>query len=118
MEKTFAKVESLADNIKEYINTRIDTAKLTAAEKTSSIVAHAVVVIIISIFLLFFLVLASIALALLISVWTGKPWLAFLIVAALYLVGALVVWLAREKWIRLPVMNAFILQLFRNDEED
>ena len=40
MEKTFARVEELADTIKEYVNTRIESVKLSAAEKSSAVVAN------------------------------------------------------------------------------
>ena len=40
MEKAFAKVEELADTIKEYVNTRIDAVKLNAAEKSSAVISN------------------------------------------------------------------------------
>lgn len=118
MEKTFAKVEELADNIKEYVNTRIDAVKLNAAERSSSIIANIVAgLIVLAVFMLFFL-FCSIALAFGLGGLIGKTWAGFLIVAGLYLIIGIVVWTARVKIIQLPVMNALIKQLFREDDEE
>lgn len=118
MEKTFARVEELADTIKEYVNTRIESVKLSAAEKSSAVVANVLAGIIVAIVFLFFIVFASVALAFGLGEWIGKTWAGFLIVAGLYLLIGIIVWAARGKLIRLPLMNAMIQQLFKKDEED
>ncbi len=119
MEKAFEKIEELADNIKQYVNTRIDAAKLTAAEKTSAVIANLIAGLIVATVFMFFIVFASIALAIFLGVWIGKAWAGFLIVAGLYLLIGVFVWTAKEKLIRMPIMNALIKQLFgEEDEED
>lgn len=119
MEKAFEKIEELADNIKEYVNNRIDAVKLTAAEKSSAIIANLIAGLIVATVFMFFIVFASIALSLLLGDWAGSTWAGFLIVAGLYLLVGIIVWTAREKIIRLPIMNALIKQLFgEEDEED
>jgi hypothetical protein len=118
MEKTFARVEELADTIKEYVNTRIESVKLSAAEKSSFVVANVLAGIFVAVVFLFFIVFASVALAFGLGEWIGKTWAGFLIVAGLYLLIGIVVWAGRGKLIRLPLMNAMIQQLFKKDEED
>jgi Putative Actinobacterial Holin-X, holin superfamily III len=118
MEKAFAKVEELADNIKEYVNTRIDAVKLNAAEKSSAVIANVVAgLIVVAVFMLFFL-FCSIALAFGLGEWIGKTWAGFLMVAGLYMLIGIIVWTARVKIIQLPVMNALIKKLFREDDEE
>ena len=117
MEKVFSKVEELADNAKEYINTRIESIKLNAAEKSSVIIANGVAKVVTAIFFLFFLGLASIALSFLVGEWIGRLWAGFLVVAGFYLLIGVIIWFARERLIRVPVMNALIHQLFLHDEE-
>jgi hypothetical protein len=119
MEKAFAKVEELADTVKDYVNTRIESVKLNTAEKTSAIIANLVAgLIVVSFFMLFFL-FGSIALSFGLGEWIGKTWAGFLIVGGIYLLIGIVVWTARVKIIQLPVMNALIKQLFgEEDEED
>lgn len=119
MEKAFEKIEELADNIKQYVNNRVDAVKLTAAEKSSAIIANLIAGLIVATVFMFFIVFASIALSLLLGNWIGSTWAGFLIVAGLYLLIGIIVWTAREKIIRLPIMNALIKQLFgEEDEED
>jgi fatty acid desaturase len=119
MEKAFAKVEELADTVKDYVNTRIESVKLNVAEKSSAVIANLVAgLIVVSFFMLFFL-FGSIALAFGLGEWIGKTWAGFLIVSGFYLLIGIVVWTARVKIIQLPVMNALIKQLFgEEDEED
>lgn len=118
MEKLFTKIENLVGSVKEYVNTRIESVKLNAAEKSSAVIANAIAGIVVAVVILFSMGLASVALSILLGQWIGKLWAGFLVVACLYLVIGLMIWVAREKWIRLPVMNALIRQLFKEDEED
>lgn len=118
MEKAFAKMEELTDSVKEYVNTRVESVKLSVAEKSSALVANLVAGMLVAAVFLFFLIFAGIALALVLGEWTGKMWAGFLIVAGIYLLIGIIVWIAREKIIRLPVMNAMIKQLFSNDDEE
>jgi len=118
MEKTFAKVEELAGTIKDYVNTRIESVKLNAAEKSSRVIANVSAGIVVCVVFLFFIVFASFALSFGLGEWIGKTWAGFLVVAFLYLLIGIVVWAARGKIIRLPVMNALIQQLFKIDDEE
>jgi len=117
MEKAFEKVEELADNIKQYVNNRVDAVKLTAAEKGSALIANLIAGLIVATVFMFFIVFASISLSLLLGNWIGSSWSGFLIVAGMYLLIGTIVWTAREKIIRLPIMNALIQQLFGEEDE-
>lgn len=118
MEKAFAKVEELAGTLKEYADIRIESVKFNAAEKSSGIIANVLAGIVVVVVFLFFIGFASVALSFGLGEWVGKTWAGFLIVACLYLLIGIVVWAARGRLIRLPVMNALIQQLFKNDEEN
>jgi energy-coupling factor transporter transmembrane protein EcfT len=118
MEKAFAKVEELADTIKDYVNTRMESVKLNAAEKSSAVIANIIAAFVVAVVFIFFIIFAGAALGFGLGAWLGKTWLGFLIVAYLYLVLGIIVWLARGKIIRLPIMNALIQQLFTNEEEE
>jgi Putative Actinobacterial Holin-X, holin superfamily III len=118
MEKAFAKAEELADNVKEYFNTKIEAVKLNAAEKSSYVIANIIAGIAASVVFILFIIFAGMALSFGLGVWIGKTWAGFLIVAGFYLLIGIVVWTARGKIIRMPVMNALIQQLFKNDDEE
>lgn len=118
MEKVFANVEELAGTIKEYVNTRIDSVKLNTAEKSSMAIANIIAGLVVAMVFLFFIVFASLALSFGLGEWIGKTWAGFLIVAGLYLLIGIIVWTARGRMIRLPVMNALIKQLFGDENEE
>jgi Putative Actinobacterial Holin-X, holin superfamily III len=118
MENAFARAEEITDNIKEYINTRIESVKLGVAEKSSAVIANLVAGAVVAVVFFFFIIFTGIALSFALGDWIGKTWAGFLIVATLYLLIGIIVWMVRGKLIRLPIMNAMIQQLFKEDEED
>ena len=115
MEKTFAKVEELATNIKEYADSRIEEVKLQVAEKSTAIMANVISGIVVVIVFIFFIIFGSMALAVGLGVWIAKMWAGLLIVAFFYLIVGLLVWKSRVKFIQFPMMNSFISQLFSNE---
>ncbi len=118
MEKVLGKMEDLATSIKEYADLRIERAKLQLVEKTSAVMSNFAAGMVVIVVFLHFLIFSSVALSFGISDLIGKTWAGFLIVAILYLVIGIVIWSARIKIIRLPIMNALISQFFSKDEED
>ena len=118
MNETFDKLEGLTDHVKEYINTRVELTKLHLAEKTSLVLSNMIAVTIVVVLFLFVIVFGSIAGAWALSEWIGKSYSGFLIVSGFYLLLGIIVWVARDKLIRFPIMNAIIKQLQKNDEDD
>jgi protein-S-isoprenylcysteine O-methyltransferase Ste14 len=118
MEKVFARVEELAGHIKEYVNIRIDAVKLHTAEKTSKAIAGALAFVVVIQLLALFAVFASIALAFAFAEWTGKIYWGFLIVAGIYLLLGVIIWLAKEQLLRIPIMNALLRQMHAGKTEE
>ncbi len=116
MDNIFAQLQHLVDEVKSYVNVRIDLVKVNLAETASKIIADTAATIISGLIFLFFLFFASTGLALFLSSVIGNAYSGFLIVAGIYLILGLVIWFSREKLIRMPVMNAIIRQLFANRE--
>jgi uncharacterized membrane protein YqjE len=118
MKDTFEKLEGLTDHVKEYVNTRVELTKLRIAEKTSLIIGDLIAIGIVVLLFLFVLMFGSIAGAWALSDWIGKPYSGFLIVAGIYLLLGIIVWIARGKFIRFPVMNAIIKKLHKEDDNE
>jgi hypothetical protein len=118
MNETFEKVEGLTEHVKEYINTKVELTKLRLAEKTSLVVGNIIAVVIVVVLFLFVIVFGSIAGAWALSELIGKPYSGFLIVAGFYLLLGIIVWAARGKLIRFPVMNALIKMLHKKDDDE
>ena len=118
MESTFAKVEELADHVKDYVKTKIASAKLSVAEKTSKLISNLIAALIVAGVFLLFILFGSIAGALALSAWIGKMYAGFLIVAGIYLLIGIIVWNARERLLRIPIMNSIINQMFKEDDDE
>jgi membrane protein implicated in regulation of membrane protease activity len=116
MSDEYNKIESLLGQAKEYVNTRIAQFKLSVAEKISKTMATVIAGLVVALVFFLFLVFAGIAAAIALGQWTGNMWLGFLIVAAVYLLVAIIVWKAKDRLLALPIMNALIGRLF--DEEE
>ena len=112
------KVEDLFDHAREYVNIRIDEVKLAVAERVSAVMAMVIATAVVNVIFLLCLVFASAAGAFALGVWLKSYWLGFLVVAGLYFLAGLLVWAAKERLIRAPIMNAIIRQLFKNNEDE
>jgi hypothetical protein len=115
MENIVSQLQHLADEVKAYVNVRIDLFKLNVAESASTIIADTMTKIVSGIIFLFFILFASVGLALFLSSVIGNGYSGFLIVAGIYLLAGLVIWWGRKKFIQAPIMNAMIRQLFSNN---
>ena len=118
MEETFAKVEELAAHVNEYVSNRIALIKLNTAEKSSKVLSVIIAIAIAMMVMVFFIVFASIALAYVFAKWTGELYWGFLIVAGIYLLLGLWVWVRKEKILRMRFMNTMLHQLFKEENEE
>jgi hypothetical protein len=112
------KLSSFAEDLHEYVNIRFSLGRLKTAEKVSVLAGRLMAGMVLAFMAGIFLILVSIAGAIVVGKWLDNQWLGFLIVAAFYLLIGIIVWLARGPLIQLPVMNSIIHQLFAEDEED
>jgi uncharacterized membrane protein YbhN (UPF0104 family) len=118
MSEEFEKAESLFSELKEYVNTRVAQAKLSIAEKLSIIITYAIMILMVALVFFLFLVLLCVAGALAIGQWLENIWLGFIIMAALSLLLGLLMWMAKDRILRKPIMNLLIKTLFENDDEN
>jgi hypothetical protein len=118
MSETLRKVEELTDHVKDYITTKVEITKLRLAEKTSLTIGNIIAAVVVAVLFLFVILFGSIAGAWALSDWIGKNYAGFLIVAGIYLLVAIIVWFARGKLIRFPVMNAIIKMLHKKDDDE
>ena len=118
MKRVFHKIEELVDSIKDYIITQVDVLKLNAAEKISFVLAGIIAGVIAAVVFIFVIIFGSFAAAYALSGWIGLSYAGFLIVAMIYLLIGIIVWLMKDRLIRIPIMNSIIRQLFKRKPED
>ena len=103
-----SQVESLLERIKDYVETRIELLKLKAIDKSSGVISSIISLLVLVVFSVFFLILFSIGLALWVGDLLGKSYYGFFIVAFIYIIIGLVIFLQRKKWLKPPVENMMI----------
>lgn len=115
-EKT--RLDSLLLHAREYIEERIRLATLEIHDVVSRTLSGIVISLIITLLAILVVLFFSIALAW----WIGREfadiYVGFLIVGALYLIIAIVIYLNREKWITMPVMNTFLKNITSDENQD
>jgi hypothetical protein len=118
MEETFIKVEEIADNLKEYVEVRVEEVRLKVAEHSSGLIANLMARIMIFLAFCLALIFASIAMGIALGNWWGSLALGFLAVCGIYLILAWVIWSVRESLIRIPMMNSILSHLTKKSEDD
>jgi|GEM_PF-991672 len=115
VQEEFKKIEEIVSHVKSYVNTKITKAKLDTAAKTSDLITFIVVRMLVTIIFFFFIIFASDAAAYALGDYFGKEWIGFLFVSVFYLLVGLLIWFAKEKLLRIPIMNAIINRLFSRE---
>lgn len=115
MESPQTRINDLTGHIREYIETQIDIVKLDAADATASAASSMVSWIAITILGLFTLILLSIGGAIGLGYILENFAVGFFIVAAFYLLVTLILYFNRHNWIRIPLVNVIIKNIYNND---
>ena len=110
-------VENLFTHTREYLDTKLTIIKLTAVDKGSSAVSAAAVYIGLAVISLFFLIFLSVGAALAISSALESSYAGFLIVAGIYLLLGILLYVMQDKWVKTPIVNAMIKSFLKEDKE-
>lgn len=117
MQNVFVKAEEFVDHIREYVDNRVSSVKLQAAERSSKVVSDLSAIAIVAALMLVFVIFLGMGAAYALSGWIGETYAGFLIVAAIWLLIAILVWVNKESLLRLPIMNKMLKEMFRNEED-
>ncbi len=101
-------IDEVLDKLGDHLKTRQEYVKLVLVEKSSKVAASIISNAVIFIFFLLFFVFINLSLAYFISMYTGKTYLGFGAVGLLYLLLGLVLYVKREKWLKVPIMNTVV----------
>lgn len=118
MEEYINKAEELILQVREYVDVKVEKVKLEVVDKSSKVVADLIARIIIFLVVGFIVMFASMAIAVLLGESWGRMWLGFLAVSGFYLIIAILVWMTRDRWIRIPVVNGMLNLMTKKEEED
>jgi hypothetical protein len=106
-------IKTLLEKSQDYLETKIEIAKLKTIGKSSDALSTIVVLISVIILSILFFMFVSIGLALWIGWLLGSAYSGFFIMAGVYFVAVILLYVFREQWIRTPVTNLIIKKLLK-----
>lgn len=104
-------VESLFQKAEDYGRTTIELFKLNAIDKSANIFSSLAAQLTIIIIATLFILIVSIGVAFWIGDLLGKTYYGFFVVAGVYALVGLLLYIFRRQWIKEPVNNSIISHL-------
>ncbi|HEY5367454.1 MAG TPA: phage holin family protein [Hanamia sp.] len=114
MENEHTNVEDLYYKLKEYADLRLDLFKLKGIKKASDFFSTLTVIIILLVLLFIVIICFTIGIALLLGEWLGHSYYGFLIMGGLYIIIGLILYSARDKFLKLSISDKLIKELLED----
>lgn len=109
------KAEGIFDNATEYLEARWNLGVLNASSKAADTISTITSIIIIAIISVIVLMFMSLSVAWLIGERLNSPALGFFYVGLFYIVVGIIVFIIKDKYIKLPIINSFIKKFYYED---
>lgn len=113
MENNSSTIEILFERVEDYTRTTIDLVKLTAVDKTADILSSLLSRLTVSIVFVMFGFLVNVGLSFWIGELVGKIYYGFFIVSSIYLVLAIVLYIVKDKVLKMPISNFIIAKMLK-----
>ncbi|CAM4094231.1 MULTISPECIES: hypothetical protein [Flavobacterium] len=114
MEKLATNIEMLFERTQDYTNSSIELFKLNAIDKIADITASITFRLVFGLIVAMFSLFINIGISLYIGKLIGENYLGFLIVSGFYLVIAILLFIFRDRFIKIPIMNLVIKKLLES----
>lgn len=111
-------VSRLTENIKDYVNLRIDLAKLTITEKLAKITSFFLIAVIFFILGMFLLLFLSLSFVFWFGNEIGPTWLGSLIVTVIYLLAGVIIYVKRHQFFINPLVSHLTKILMEEKDEN
>jgi hypothetical protein len=113
MSDTAVSFQSFLEKSQDYLETKVELAKLKAIDKSSDVLSTLIVLVSMIFAGLLAFLFISIALALYLGFLVGSAHAGFFIMGGFYAVILLLLFLRRDKWIKTPVTNLIIKKMLK-----
>jgi hypothetical protein len=110
------KIKGLTDQVKDYVQTRIEIAKLSAVKTGSKAASNAALYIVLAVIGFFFLMFISLGAAIAIGYAMDSWFGGFFIISGFYLMVGIICYAFRSRLIVGPVSNAVINGILNKEE--
>lgn len=111
-EKPRPDIEEIVEELKSYVNTSIELYKLKTTEKGAEIAAAAIINLVMGALICMILLFFSLALAFFLSEYFDKMYMGFLIVAGIYALSAIVIYVSKDKWLKGTLVDNIIKAIY------
>jgi uncharacterized membrane protein YqjE len=108
----------LTENVKDYVNLRIDLAKLIITEKLAKLVSFFLISVIFFILGMFLLLFLSISFVFWFGSDIGPAWIGALIVTAFYVLGGILIYAKRHAFFINPLVTQITKILMEDKDEN
>ena len=105
--------KTIIDQSKDYLDTRIEIARLKMVDRSAEVVSSVVVRILMVIIALVSLIFLSIGFAILIGKLLGSYEYGFLSVGGFYAILFIIVYIQRGKWLKTPIVNSLLNKMLQ-----
>ena len=106
-------IKTLIDKSKDYLETKIELTKLKTIDKSADVLSTVVVMVSMLFILVLMILFISLGLALYLGKILGAYHYGFFVVAAIYAIILLIIYVKREKWIKTPIANELINKMLK-----
>ena len=107
-------IESLFENVKGYMDDRLELFKLKLVQKVSAVVSSVISFIVLMVVFLIFFTVFNIGIALLISEFTGKAYAGFLILAGFYAIAGIVLFIGSGRFLTSAISSIIIRKIYKH----
>ena len=111
------KVEQLVGNLKEYAETRFDIAVLNTQDKVTDVLSTIASMAVVGLLAMLIILFSSVGLAWYVGQLLHNPSLGFFCLAGFYLIVAIIFYMNRDAWIKLPVINSLLKKININEQD-
>ncbi len=111
-------ISLLTENVKDYVNLRIDLLKLILTEKIAKLASFFLIAVIFFILAMFLLLFLSMAFVFWFGNDIGPAWLGALIVTAIYILGGVLIYVKRHQFFINPLVSHLSKILMEEKDEN
>jgi hypothetical protein len=116
-QKFDAHIRKITRSIKQYLHLKTELYSLMVVERLAQIYSHFIAAIVFTFFIFFFTFFISLGFVNWFEATTGKSFLGYLIVAAFYLLMALIVYIFRRRILFDPIVKTLSKTFFEKEDE-
>ncbi|WP_026993810.1 hypothetical protein [Flectobacillus major] len=113
MNNNATSIETLCEKAEDYTKTTIALFRLRTIAKSADIVSSLAVQLLLAIVVAMVVLMLTVGVAFWLGEALGKIYYGFFVVAGVYAVGAIILYILRRQWIKVPISNIVIENMLK-----